>query len=409
MFSGFPSENVVLYKMNGEASRKVDALVEPDHFFIEDASIVVEEGDCFERTLPNGAKEYYRVVDRGYFKGMGSFSDHYQTVVKKISKMEMDQLLSKETKEDVKLPKKPHKLFISHSSKDKAYMKAFVELLEDIGMPDGSIVCSSIPGHGIPGGAKTFDWLREQFIDCDLRVVFALSKNYYNSPACLNEMGAAWITKATDTLMLLPGFEFADIKGCIDPTEIGIKLDGDEEELRHRLNELKDALIEEHDLLPITSARWERRRTQFITEINNISSSQEIDESTQSKDLDADCVAIQPAKAQIPKSISVEASFLVVYAASRDGQIVKLQTLSGVEICAAGKSFMKDNSHREKARWQEALSSLVSWGWIKPVGRKGEIFELTNTGYNMADRLKEEMEIDTDNEPMDELKEYEHI
>lgn len=45
---------------------------------------------------------------------------------------------------------KPHKLFISHSSKDKEYMDALVELLEDIGMPDGSFVCTSVPGHGIP-------------------------------------------------------------------------------------------------------------------------------------------------------------------------------------------------------------------------------------------------------------------
>lgn len=79
--------------------------------------------------------------------------------------------------------KKPQKVFISYSSCDKAYVEALVELLEDLGMPDGSIVCTSVPGHGIPGGAKIYDWLREQSLTCDLRIVFALSKNYYNSPA----------------------------------------------------------------------------------------------------------------------------------------------------------------------------------------------------------------------------------
>lgn len=272
MFSSFPTEKITLLKPNGEVIRDIEALVESDSIAIDDVSLVIEEGDCFERVLPNNAKEYYYVIDRNFCKGRGSIPDHYQTKVKKISKAEMESTISVNTESDEKNQEKQHKLFISHAFKDKKYMKAFVELLEDIGMPDGSIVCSSMPGHGVPGGVKIYDWLREQFIECDLRVVFALSHNYYGSPACLNEMGAAWVTKATDTLILLPGFDFSEIKGCVDPTEVGIKLDGDEEELKHRLNELKDILIGEHNLPKITSTRWERRRSQFIEEIKRISS-----------------------------------------------------------------------------------------------------------------------------------------
>lgn len=165
---------------------------------------------------------------------------------------------------------KPAKLFISHSSKDKAYIEAFVELLEGIGMPDNAIICTSIAGHGIPGGAKIFDWLRMQFTDCKLHVVFALSKNYYESAASLNEMGAAWVTKATETLFVLPGFNFDDIDGCIDSREIGIGFEMDNSELKHRLNELKDTLREENSLSQISQARWERYRDKFISNINLI-------------------------------------------------------------------------------------------------------------------------------------------
>ena len=38
---------------------------------------------------------------------------------------------------------------------------------------------------------------------------------------------------------------------------------------------------------------------------------------------------------------------------------------------------MADNSKRESARWEEALDRLIEWGWVKAVGYKGEIFELT--------------------------------
>ena len=56
---------------------------------------------------------------------------------------------------------------------------------------------------------------------------------------------------------------------------------------------------------------------------------------------------------------------------------------------------MADDSKRESVRWVEALDRLVEWGWVKAVGYKGEIFELTGTGYSKADWLKDGMRIDT--------------
>lgn len=107
-------------------------------------------------------------------------------------------------------------------------------------------------------------------------------------------------------------------------------------------------------------------------------------------------------------NIPADSAFLLVYAADGDGQILKIQTLSSpTQICTSGKQFMADNSRRESARWVEALDRLVEWGWVKAVGYKGEIFELTGTGYDKADWLKECMGIDTSKEPLEELKEFE--
>lgn len=106
-------------------------------------------------------------------------------------------------------------------------------------------------------------------------------------------------------------------------------------------------------------------------------------------------------------NIPVESAFLLVYAADGDGQIIKTQTLnSPTQISISGKQFMADNSKRESARWTEALDRLIEWGWVKAVGYKDEIFELTGTGYNKADWLKDNMKIDTSKNPLDELKEF---
>ena len=105
------------------------------------------------------------------------------------------------------------------------------------------------------------------------------------------------------------------------------------------------------------------------------------------------------------EKIPVESAFLLVYAAAGDGQIMRIQALgSQTQITTSGKQFMADESPRESARWEEALDRLIDWGWVKPVGKKGEIYKLTGTGYDKAEWLKDGMSINTDNEPLDEIK-----
>ena len=161
-------------------------------------------------------------------------------------------------------------IFISHSSKDKEYTRAFVNLLFDIGLNEEDIVCSSCPEVGIPLRENVYDWLVEKFQKHDLHVFYFLSHNYYQSVASLNEMGAAWAMKQKWDGILLPGFSFSDITGCIDSAQIGIKLDGEVDELKHRLGELKDDIVKEFGISPVSATRWERIRDSFISTIQGI-------------------------------------------------------------------------------------------------------------------------------------------
>lgn len=163
-----------------------------------------------------------------------------------------------------------NKIFISHSEKDKEFVKLLINLLESIGMNETNIFCSSMPGYGVPLKNNIYDYLAKEFTTNELLVVYILSNNYYKSVACLNEMGAAWVLKKDYMSLLLPGFEFEKIKGAIDPCQIGIKLDGDEEFTKHRLGELKDMCVKLFNLEAITATRWERKRDEFIASINNL-------------------------------------------------------------------------------------------------------------------------------------------
>lgn len=161
------------------------------------------------------------------------------------------------------------KIFISHSSKDVKYVEPIVELLADIGMTNDNLFCSSIPDYGIPLNQDIYEYLSSLFSENELYVIFVLSSNYYGSPACLNEMGAAWVLKNEYTSILLPKFEYQEIDGAVNPNKIGMKLDDADELLKKRLGELKD-IISEKFSLSVTDMRWENKRNDFINTIRNI-------------------------------------------------------------------------------------------------------------------------------------------
>ena len=166
--------------------------------------------------------------------------------------------------------KKPPKIFISHSYNDKCYITKLVSLIEHMGIKSESLFCSSATVYGVPLGTDIYECLKEQFNKYNIHVIFLLSKNYYNSPDALNEMGAAWILQSRETTILVPGFNHNDIKGVVNKNAIFIKLDEDNKTLRHRLNEFYDDIIEEFELPKLASSKWEEYRDDFIDDINHV-------------------------------------------------------------------------------------------------------------------------------------------
>jgi hypothetical protein len=178
-----------------------------------------------------------------------------------------------ESEQELSMKVKPYKIFVSHSSRDKLYVEKIVELLEDIGLDETQIFCSSVQGYGIPLSENIYDLLRSQFENNNLHVIFVLSENYYHSAASLNEMGAAWVLRNKYTSILLPGFGYKQVEGVIDPRDVALKLDKPDEEVNQHLYELMELLCKEFQIPQPSNAKWERIREQFKCAIKAITDS----------------------------------------------------------------------------------------------------------------------------------------
>lgn len=159
------------------------------------------------------------------------------------------------------------KVFISHSSKDEKYVNAFVELLEDIGIQPNNFFCTSTARYGVPLGEDIFESIRRQFTLYNTYVIFLLSNNYYSSPACMNEMGAAWVLQKKYTSVILPELDDERIKGTINIEKMAIKLDEDKENLEFRLEEFKNKLEEAFSIQKLDERIWKRRLAEFFKKI----------------------------------------------------------------------------------------------------------------------------------------------
>lgn len=105
-----------------------------------------------------------------------------------------------------------NKIFISHCAKDKVAVEALVDLIgENIHLGSDNLFCSSVHGFDVMVGKNFMDNIMGQYMEHNLFVLYVLSINYMDSPICLNEMGASWMTKTDSIGILLPGFNIDDL------------------------------------------------------------------------------------------------------------------------------------------------------------------------------------------------------
>jgi hypothetical protein len=153
------------------------------------------------------------------------------------------------------------KVFISHSSEDSNIVEEVIEILEVVGLDSNQIFCTSFEGYSIGFGENFLNTIKCE-LSSDSLVIFILSKNFYESPVCLCEMGAAWALVKEHIPILIPPLEYSDIKGVI-PLSQGFKIN---EPLK--LNLFKEKIESDFSISnKLTMSIWERKRDRIIARI----------------------------------------------------------------------------------------------------------------------------------------------
>jgi hypothetical protein len=80
-------------------------------------------------------------------------------------------------------------------------------------------------------------------------------------------MGAAWVLQKKYQSILLPGFEFSQVQGAINPREISFKLD-DKIYRNVALGELKNVMVEFLGIQDVDSSKWDYQRERFFAQID---------------------------------------------------------------------------------------------------------------------------------------------
>ncbi|WP_459210646.1 TIR domain-containing protein [Aquimarina rhabdastrellae] len=153
------------------------------------------------------------------------------------------------------------KIFISHSSHDKAYAQAMVNLLIDLGVQPEHIYCNSYPGHGTTFGQNYIEDLKLKLQD-NVLVLFLFSENFFKSNFCLCEMGATWVLSQAQIPIYIPPFAPEDVKGVFHTSQ-GFPINH-----KHHLSAFKEEIEKRHQLTPIKSVRWSTTQDRFIKEID---------------------------------------------------------------------------------------------------------------------------------------------
>lgn len=91
--------------------------------------------------------------------------------------------------------------------------------------------------------------------------------------------------------------------------------------------------------------------------------------------------------APVPDSESAR-ELLIEASKDRDGHILRVRTASGRHVQTNGRDFVLGGDPRSAAKWDGAVDKLIGLGLIKQSDSKGEVFGITDQGYEVVSRLE---------------------
>ena len=256
-------------------------------------------------------------------------------------------------------------IFISHSSNDVEIAALLVELLRKaLHLSSEDIRCTSVDGYRMQAGATINERLRAEVHDAEL-LIGLITPHSLASAYVIFELGARW---GAGTPMI-PLLAFGVTPGHLEGPLAGINaLDSrDDGQVYQLLEDVAKYLNLDLDKTSSYAAA--------VNELVKLSS-----EST--------AIEEHSSSSTVSPQLSEEAKELLLKAAkSTAGEIIRVRTMGGLVIQAGGRSIVESGDKRSEARWNGALEELLNYDLVNDPTGKGQLFEVTREGFEVADEL----------------------
>lgn len=228
-----------------------------------------EAEDLFEQFFDDSNSHFKEFIDlpregnsNVLFRNFNQQFPIFKSLIKKIESGET--MKSKKSKELSKMVNEGTSIFISHATKDKEIVEAFVELLliGALSVSIDKIFCVSTDGTKIKSGSDWRDSINESLLSAKVNFLI-ITPNYKESEVCLNEMGAAWVTSAMVLPLIVEPINYKTVGIIQEPIQIEKLLD------ENSLDRIKDIVQEVLEISPalIKSERWTVKKREFLSKV----------------------------------------------------------------------------------------------------------------------------------------------
>lgn len=161
---------------------------------------------------------------------------------------------------------------------------------------------------------------------------------------------------------------------------VPVRLDSVNHEQYDRLQRFKEelrqrGLIDEYDDLTTFREKFSRHLAQtVIRQFANEGNETELDRLPVEEPV--------PAVSESARDLLLEATH------DPNGVIMRLGTMGGTHVQTNGRNFVELPDARSAAHWRGAVDELNNIGLVEDRAGKGEVFFVTDAGYQVADRLQ---------------------
>ncbi len=91
---------------------------------------------------------------------------------------------------------------------------------------------------------------------------------------------------------------------------------------------------------------------------------------------------------QLPQLTKEARTLLKEASLDPHGNIIYVRYIGGTDIQTNGKNLIGSTDRREVSKWEAALQDLINKELIVEQGHKGEVFVVSNLGYQVADMIE---------------------